>query len=77
MTPTEALNRLCYGGSISCVTPEGKRFEIESKLSYGIPWYRTIPATAICGLQRYSRLSNQEMIDWLSRLTIEDQPCTN
>lgn len=75
MTANEALNQLKYGGSVACITPEGRRFQIQSKLSYGIPWYRVRPARRGC-LNNYSRLDRQTMINWLNSVSIEENaPC--
>lgn len=63
---TEALGILRHGGTLACVTPEGRHFQIQSKLSFGIPWYRVRPARRGC-LNQYSRLDDSEMLQWLSQ----------
>lgn len=68
MTAIEALNHLKRGNSLACVTPSGTHFEIRSKLSYSLAWYRVFPARAGC-LNRYSRLSDEEMLQWLGGIT--------
>lgn len=61
MTTTDALQQLKHGNSIDCATPDGKRFQIQSKLSYGMAWYRVRPAIHGC-LNRYSRLSDAAVL---------------
>lgn len=69
MSTNEALQQLKRGHSLNCVTPSGVSFRIESKLSYGIAWYRTRPITKGC-LNRFSRLSDDDMLQWLGSVTV-------
>jgi hypothetical protein len=71
MTPADALIRLKRGESLDCVTPKGIPFQIQVKLAAGLAWYRTRPARKGC-LNRYSRLSDSDVLDWLGRVTIQD-----
>lgn len=43
MNTDEALQRLKSGDSVDCVTPDGKQFQIQSKVDYGVAWYRARP----------------------------------
>lgn len=70
MSVNEAFQQLQHGGTVNCVTPSGVRFQIRSKVSYGIPWYRSFPARRGC-LNRYSRLSDSELRQWLESVRIE------
>lgn len=69
MTPQEALEQLKCGNSLACVTPAGVSFRIASKLSYGLAWYRTYPTRKGC-LNRFSRLSDDDMLQWLGSVVI-------
>lgn len=69
MTPNEALQQLKRGNSLVCVTPNGTEFEIRSKLAYGTTWYRAYPTYRGC-LNHYSRLSDDDMLQWLGSLTL-------
>lgn len=70
MTPNEGLQQLKQGQSITCINPaSGIRFEIQSKLSHGLAWYRVFPARIGC-LNRYSRLSDDDMLRWLGSLAL-------
>lgn len=70
MTTTEALDHLKRGNSLDCINPHNNAsFQIQSKLSYGLAWYRVFPARIGC-LNRYSRLSDEEMLRWLGSVTI-------
>lgn len=69
MTPQEALEQLKRGNSVDCVTPAGVSFRIASKLSYGLAWYRTYPTRKGC-LNRFSRLSDGDMLQWLGSVVI-------
>jgi hypothetical protein len=73
MTPDDALIRLRHGDSINCVTPEGVSFQIQVKLDkyLGFAWYRVRPARRGC-LNRYSRLSDRQMLVWLENMTVSD-----
>lgn len=62
---SDYLNHLKHGNSLSCVTPDSRTFQIQSKLSHGIAWYRAYPAAKGC-LNKYSRLSDEELAQWLS-----------
>lgn len=72
MTPDNALQQLKRGNSFNCVTPSGSHFQIQSKLSYGIAWYRAFPARKGC-LNRYSRLSDSELLQWLGSVKVANQ----
>ena len=63
----QALASLKRGQTLNCTTPDGVSFQIQPKLSYGLAWYRVRPARRGC-LNRYSRLSDIEMLRWLSSL---------
>lgn len=69
MNATDALQQLKRGDSVDCVTPDGTTFQIRAKLRDGLAWYRAFPARKGC-LNRYSRLSDDEMLQWLESVTI-------
>lgn len=69
MSADDALEQLQRGNSVSCMTPNGTKFRIESKLSYGIAWYRSRPVRRGC-LNRFSRLTDSQMLEWLNNVTI-------
>lgn len=71
MTPHEALTRLKHGIPITCYTPDGTWFRIESKLSFNIAWYRTRPVRKGC-LNRFSRLSDSDMLQWLTSVNVTE-----
>jgi hypothetical protein len=64
MSATDALNELKRGNAVDYVTPDGKPFQIQSKLSHGLSWYRVRPTTRGC-LNNYSRLTDSDMLQWL------------
>lgn len=72
MTYNDALQQLKRGNSINCITPEGTRFQIQSKLFYRIAWYRAFPARKGC-LNRFSRLSDSEILQWLGSVEVIHQ----
>jgi hypothetical protein len=69
MTTQDALLQLKRGNSIDCITPRGTNFQIRSKLSHGIAFYRAFPARKGT-LNRFSRLSDDELLQWLESVTI-------
>lgn len=69
MSADDALEQLQRGHSVPCVTPDGVGFWIESIFSYGMPWYRARPARRRC-LNKFSRLDNDQMLQWLNSVTI-------
>lgn len=70
MSATDALQRLQRGASVNCITPDGLRFQVQSKVDSGIAWYRAYLARRGC-LNHYSRLSNGELMQWLESVIIE------
>lgn len=60
MSTDDAFRQLQQGNAVSCVTPDGVRFQIQSKLDSGIAWYRAFPARK-GRLNRYSRLSDRQL----------------
>jgi hypothetical protein len=64
MSTTEALARLKHGHTVNCMTPDGLRFQIQSKLAYGLTWYRVRPARHGC-INKYSRLHEDQLLRWL------------
>lgn len=65
-----ALQQLKRGIAVNCVTPSGNQFQIQSKLSYGIAFYRVFPARKGC-LNRFSRLSDTQMLEWLNSVEVK------
>lgn len=62
---SDYVNHLKRGNSLTCVTPDRVRFQIQSKLSHGIAWYRAYPARKGC-LNKFSRLTDDQLLQWLT-----------
>lgn len=70
MSTDDALRQLKSGDSVNCITPDGKQFQIQSKVDYGIAWYRSYPARRGC-LNNYSRLSDDQLRQWLESVEVK------